>query len=114
MVGSDQPNAMKFLRRQLNRALIPTGARLQHQGFDQVLRNDDRNQSAFEKIVAYIAANPQRAHLIDRACDYPYTISMVPGYPDLDFFQHDFWNRLWRAHAYLLENGLFRLAETSS
>lgn len=40
--------------------------------------------------------------------EYKYTSCLVPGYPDLSPWQHDYWEPLWRIYARLRENGLVR------
>lgn len=108
--GSDQQRAIKFLRRQVNSVLEELDARFQQQPHDHVLRDDERQPTAFENVVEYIARNPERAGLVgpDRFREYPYTGCLVPGYPELLLRQDDFWERFWKIHAYLRENGLIR------
>ena len=109
--GSDQRNAAKYFRRQLNPVLEKFGARLQKQPYDHVLREEERKQTAFENIVEYIARNPERAGLVseDCFCEYPYTDCLVPGYPELKLWQEDFWERFWRIFSHLQENGLMKI-----
>ena len=73
--GSDQRNAVKYLRRQLNPILVKLGVHLQSQPYDHVLSEEDCERSAFEAVVEYIARNPERANLVkpDGYRDYPYT-----------------------------------------
>jgi len=82
--GSDQRNAVKFFRAQLNPILEKLGSRFQQQPYDHVLREDQRQRSAFENVVEYIARNPERAGLtpLDKFREYEYTGCLVPGYPD--------------------------------
>jgi REP element-mobilizing transposase RayT len=54
--GSDQKNAVKFFRTQLNPILDKLAARFQDQPHDHVLRDEERQGSAFESVVEYIAA----------------------------------------------------------
>jgi REP element-mobilizing transposase RayT len=108
---SDQRNAAKFFRRQLNLVLQPSGVRLQQQPYDHVLRDEEKLQTAFEAVVEYIARNPERAGLVqpDKYRDYPYTDSLVPGCPELHLWQPGFWPRFWRIHSYNRQRGLVRL-----
>jgi hypothetical protein len=108
--GSDQRNAVKFFRAQLNPILERLGARFQQQPYDHVLREEERERSAFENVVEYIARNPERTQLVplDEFREYKYTGCLVPGYPDLDPWQDDYWDLLWRIYANLRENGLIR------
>jgi REP element-mobilizing transposase RayT len=99
--GSDQRNAVKYFRKQLNPIFAKLGARLQKQPHDHVLREEERAKDAFEAVVEYIARNPERAGLVgsDRFREYPYTGSLVPGYPELRMWQPDYWERFWRTYA---------------
>lgn len=108
--GSDQRNAIKFFRTQLNPILEKFGARFQLQPYDHVLKEEERVRSVFEEVVEYIARNPERAQLVplDGYREYQYMGCLVPGYPDLSFWQHDYWDLFWRLYARLRENGLVR------
>jgi len=77
--GSDQRNAVKYFRKQLNPVLEQFGARFQQQPHDHVLRDDERERSAFEKAVEYVARNPERAGLVSegRSNEYPHTADFV-------------------------------------
>jgi hypothetical protein len=107
---SDQRNAVKFFRKQLNPILEKLGAALQKQPYDRVLREEERERTAFEDAAEYIARNPERAALVkpDGFREYPYTGCLVPGYPELKFQQCDFWERFWRSYSYLRSHGLIR------
>jgi hypothetical protein len=86
-------------------------ARFQQQGYEHVLREEERERTAFENVVEYIARNPERAGLVKENCfhEYPYTDCLVPGYPELNLWQEDFWDRFWRIYSYLQENGLMQI-----
>ncbi len=111
--GSDQRNAVKYFRKQLNPILDKLEARFQKQPYDHVLREEERAKDAFEAVVEYIARNPERAGLArpDRYQDYPYTGCLVPGYPELTPWQLDYWERFWRTYAYLQRHGFMQAAE---
>jgi hypothetical protein len=108
--GSDQRNAVKFFRAQLNPILERLGARFQQQPYDHVLREEERERCAFENVVEYIARNPERANLVphDGFREYKYTGCLVPGYPDLDPWRSNYWDLFWRIYAGLREKGLVR------
>ena len=108
--GSDQRNAVKFFRSQLNPTLEQFGAQFQQQPYDHVLHDEERERTAFESVVEYIARNPERAGLVARDCfrEYAYTGCLVPGYPNLDLWQDDYWDVFWRVHSALQKNGLVR------
>ena len=105
---SDQRNAAKFFRARLNPILEKLGARFQPQAYDHVLREEERQGTAFEQVVEYIARNPERANLVrpDKFQEYKYTSCLVPGYPELSPWQHDYWDLFWRLYARLREKGL--------
>jgi putative transposase len=104
----DQLLAARYFRKHLNLALETFGARLQRESYDHVLRDEERRQSAFEKTVEYLARNPERKALVplDSFRNYPYTGTLVPGYPELNLWRPDFWDRFWRAYGYLGQHGL--------
>jgi REP element-mobilizing transposase RayT len=108
--GTDQLNAMKHFRKSVGSALGKIGFEFQHQPYDHVLRDDERQESAVENLVEYIARNPERKGLvpIDGFRDYKFTACLVPGYPELDLRQDDYWPRFWRTYSFLRRNGLFR------
>jgi REP element-mobilizing transposase RayT len=104
----DQRNAARFFRRQLNIPLARLGVQLQDQPYDHVLRDDERQEAAFEAVAEYIARNPERAKLVaaDGFRDYKQTGCLVPGYPDLSPWQSRYWERFWRLYSRLCRNGL--------
>jgi hypothetical protein len=106
--GCDQRLASRYFRRQLNPILAELGVRFQQQPYDHVLREEERERTAFEEVFAYVARNPERAGLVKADCyrDYPYTNCLVPGYPELRLWQPDFWERFWRIYLHLRKHGL--------
>jgi len=108
--GSDQRNAVKFFRSQINPVLEKLGVRFQEQPYDHVLRDEERDRSAFENAVEYIARNPERAGLVpvDGFRQYPFSGCLVPGYPDLSPWQADYWDLFWRLYQHLRQDGLVR------
>jgi putative transposase len=109
--GSDQRNAVKFFRSQLKSILAKLGVRFQKQPYDHVLRDEERRESAFENVAEYIARNPERAGLVptDGFRQYKYSNCLIPGYPDLNPWQPDYWTLFWRIYAKLREQGLVRM-----
>jgi putative transposase len=105
---SDQRAAARYFRKHWNAVLEHMGFRLQQQGYDHVLRDEERDRNAFEEVAEYIARNPERAGIVPaggfRA--YPFTGNLVPGYPDLALWQSDYWDRMWRASSWLRKHGL--------
>lgn len=86
---SDQRGAIRWMRREWNGILSPYA--LQHQPYDEVLREEDRQRGAFANVVGYILRNPERAGLVDRWQDWPYAGAAFPGYPKLDPRKANFW-----------------------
>lgn len=92
----DQQKLMAFFRTHLKRVISP--ARLQHQAHDHVLREDERRRKMFATVCNYILANPVEAGLAVAASEWPYSGCVVPGYPDLQPFQENFWGVFWRIY----------------
>ena len=92
----------------MNLVLMKLDAQLQKQPYDRVLRNDERQQDAFEGVAEYILRNPERWGLvpIDGFRDYQYSGCLVPGYPDLSPWQGDYWTRFWKLYSRLCNHGL--------
>jgi hypothetical protein len=93
---ADQVAAVRWMRREWNKELAPLS--LQHQPFDDVLREADRQGDAFGNVAGYILRNPERAGLVDRWQDWPYSGAIFPGYPKLDPRKIYFWQDFWKAH----------------
>ena len=106
--GADQRKAAKYLRKQLGPILKKLGAQFQKQPYDHVLSKQDRDRHAFENVADYIARNPERGGLVKVNCgrEYGYSGCLLPGYPELTFWQTDFWPPFWRIYHYLTEHGL--------
>jgi putative transposase len=93
---ADQRMAVAYFRRQWN-TLLPEGIRLQRQAYDHVLRENERARDAFASVAGYILQNPVRKDLVERAEDWPYAGSLVPGYATLNPHAARFWDWLWKA-----------------
>jgi len=104
----DQRLAMRYFRKQLNPILETMQSKFQHQPYDHVLRESERERDTFGNVAEYIARNPERRGLVapDGYANYPYTGCLVPGYPELKPFETDFWESFWRIYSHLCENGL--------
>jgi len=111
--GSNQRNAAKVFRKQLNPVLEKLGSHFQTQPHDHVLKENERERTAFEDVAAYIARNPERAEIVglNSFRTYKYTGCLVPGYPELDLWQSDYWERFWRIYSHLQSNGLSKIVE---
>ena len=92
---SDQVNAMKFLRTELEPHL-GKNREWQHQAHDHVLREEERKRNAFAKVCFYILENPVRAELVDDSKRWPYYGSIVPGYPRMNPLEEWYWEKFWR------------------
>jgi putative transposase len=108
---TDQINGMAFLRTHLEPALRP--AKFQPQAQDNVLREKDRKRNAFAKVCFYIAANPVRAKLLPETGAWPYTGSVVPGFPKLNPMEEDFWPKFWRIRSKLLQSDVDKIKRPS-
>ncbi len=100
---SDQKRAAALFREAWNRELRQGGHSLQRQAHDHVLRDHEREHGAFGTVANYVFENPVRAGLVTEWHAYPYLGALVPGYPDLDPRDEDFWDRFWRIYAKLVE-----------
>jgi REP element-mobilizing transposase RayT len=96
--ASDQDLAASFFRRFFNKAIKARGCELQKQPWDVVLREKDRERDAVTKTCFYIAENPARADLTRNASEWSFSGSIAAGYPDFDWRQKDFAERLWTIH----------------
>lgn len=107
---SDQRNAAKYFRRQLNPILEKLNACFQSQPHDHVLREEARDRDAVENLIEYIAQNPERAGLVkvDGYQEYKYTGCLIPGYPELNLWEKDYWDRFWRIYSHLRQHGLMQ------
>ena len=112
---TDQLRAMKYFRRELSRPLLKLGFEFQHQPYDRVLRDNERLESAVETVVEYIARNPERQGLVppDGYRKYRYSGCLIPGYPGIELWQPDFWQRFWRSYSYMRRHGRFHEARRS-
>src|SRR4051812_6374076 len=71
----DQRLAMRYFRKQLNPILEKLNTRFQVESYDNVLRGDERLETAFEAVAEYIARNPERRELVpvDGYAQYRFT-----------------------------------------
>ena len=102
-LGSDQRNAMRFLREYLQAELLQRSSggvdfELQKQSHDSVLREKDRTRGALSAACFYILDNPRRKGLVATARDWPYLGAVVPGYPKLHPLSQDFWPLFWKLY----------------
>jgi len=95
---SDQQLAARLFRTAWNRELRSVGHAFQRQGHDHVLREKESGRDAVMAVAAYIIENPMRAELVGAWKLWPYTGALVPGYPDLDPRDSDFWEKFWRIY----------------
>jgi REP element-mobilizing transposase RayT len=95
--ASDQLNAMKFLRTELEPAL-GDGREWQHQAHDHVLREEERKRNVFARTCSYILANPVRADLIEERGRWAFDGCVVPGHPRMHPLDQGFWPLFWRLY----------------
>ena len=96
-LDSDQINGMSFLRTYLEPAISP--AKFQPQPHDRVLRDEQRRRNAFADACRYLGENPVRAGLVKGPEWWKFTGAVVPGYPVMEVFQTDFWEKFWRLYS---------------
>ena len=102
--SSDQITAVENIRRFFNQYLAPS-YQFQKTPYDHVLRKHERKQEAFRDMVNYILQNPVRAGLVEDVQKWEYSVCVVPGYPEFDVWQEDYWQRFWRLYYHLAEEG---------
>ena len=96
---SDQLKAVRFFRQHANNVLRLSDVEFQAQAYDNVLRENDREENAVIELAYYITENPVRAgHAVD-AKDWVFSASHAIGYPDLDWRMTDFADRFWKIFA---------------
>ena len=96
--SSDQKRAMALFRGAWNRELGRGGHELQRQAYDKVSGEEQRDHGAFVAVAHYVLANPSRAGLAEDWRAYPFIGALVPGYPNMDPRDDDFWERFWRIY----------------
>ena len=99
--GSDQRVAIEFLRKHLRPHLAP--AAWQRQTYDHALTEAERERGAFRTCAHYIFENPVRAELVSTWQDYVYLGCCLPGYPEFDPRETEYWDRFWRCYNYFVE-----------
>jgi REP element-mobilizing transposase RayT len=102
---SDQSRAAVLFRRAWNGALRRRGFALQRQAYDHVLRESERARGAFVATAQYVLENPVRAGLVEQWQEYLSSGALVPGYPQLDPREPDFWARFWKIYEHLAVAG---------
>ena len=103
---TDQRNGMKFFRAQLGRELKPW--KFQHQAHDHVLSAEERKRDAFAKVCGYSLANPVKAGLVSRPEEWTFSGAVIPGYPNVDPREDEFWPWFWKQYHAQREPGLDR------
>jgi putative transposase len=86
--------ATRFLRKHTAEMLLPS--RYQKQAYDHVLQEKEIEQDGFESVCFYIAENPVRAKLVGSAKEYPFSGSVLPGYPGLRIHEEGYWELFWK------------------
>ena len=100
----DQRNGMKFFRSQLGKKLKPF--KFQHQTYDHVLSEDERKRDAFKKTCGYTLMNPVKSNLVKHAEEWPYAGAVIPGYPDVNPSEADYWPWFWKHYLAVREEGI--------
>jgi REP element-mobilizing transposase RayT len=96
--SSDQNKAASFFRTYMTVHLRERNVQFQRQAWDVVLREKDRERDALVKTACYIVQNPIRKDLVAVAEEWPYSGSAFACYPDIDWRQEDYPQRLWRVY----------------
>ncbi len=104
----DQLNAMKHFHPRCDDSLQRLGFSLQDQAYDHVFRQEEPTHENFIEPCDYIARNPERSGLVEAGefARYPFTGCLVPGYPELQPFEPDYWDRFDRIVSRLRKQGM--------
>jgi len=90
---SDQLAFVREFTRAWNQLLRPV--QLSRQAYDTVLREEDRQGTAFSDLANYIWHNPVRAGFVDDWREWAFLGTALPGYrtldPRKDYFRENFW-----------------------
>ena len=93
----------------MNLALEIRGFRLQKQAYDRVLRPEERERFAFEKMIGYVLANPVRAGLEPNEpaeTGWRWRGAILPGYPELSSSgstESFSWDLYWKLYYHAVE-----------
>jgi hypothetical protein len=101
--ASDQKLAARLFRETWKYELRRGGRELQRQPHDHVLREHECEHGAFAIVAHYVFENPMRAGLVAEWRAYPHLGALVPGFPDLDPRDEDYWEKFWRIYAKVVE-----------
>jgi len=93
---ADQLPLVREFSREWNKLLHPI--QLSKQAYDNVLREDDRTNDGFSDLIGYIRRNPVRKNLVTTWQEWPYTGTILPGYPQLDIRKDYFWENFWKGY----------------
>jgi REP element-mobilizing transposase RayT len=112
MSECDQLRGMKHFRKTLGDSLARVGFGLQDQSYDHVLRSGARSDADVRQVCEYIACNPVRSEAVQTSDyqSYPFTGCVIPGYPDIRFFDTTFWDQLDRTLSFLRESGVVQFS----
>jgi putative transposase len=94
--ATDQRLLVRFLRKHLAPMLAQRNVAWQKQPYDHVLREQEREPGGFESVARYIMENPVRAALVGERSEWSFTGCVLPGYPELNLWMGDYWQRYWR------------------
>ncbi|HKI69604.1 MAG TPA: hypothetical protein VKA67_08450 [Verrucomicrobiae bacterium] len=63
------------------------------------MKEEERRRNAFVRVCHYILDNPLRADLAKNPDEWPFSGSIVPGYPALHALQKNFWPKFRKIYA---------------
>lgn len=97
--NSNNKSCIRFLRRHLNKELKNRNFEFQSQAYDHVLDEKERKRGSFEIAARYISENPVRNGIAADRISWPYSRALVPGFPNLDPRDSNYWDRFWKIYA---------------
>lgn len=97
--AADQLLFMPFLRKHTGLVLQEAGCKWQKQPYDHVMQERETDRFSFESLAHYISHNPVRAGLVCEPHEWAFTGNVLPGYPEMNLWMGDYWQRYWRITA---------------
>jgi REP element-mobilizing transposase RayT len=88
---SDQRKAVSLMRTHLR----PLPYTWQKQAHDHVLRESEREQGSFQRVIHYLLENPVRKGLVESSGDWQYLGCALLGYPTMHPLELGYWEKFW-------------------
>ena len=93
---ADQRPLIREFSREWNQLLQPV--QLAKQAYDHVIREQDRAKDGFPDLIHYVLHNPVHKNLVTDWKKWPYSGTLLPGYPRLHLTDEYFWENFWKGY----------------